>query len=593
MNTQAQDQTTPDADRKAAPVQPSMQTVVAPRCLSIDLEVGIKDERIHQFAAVRGDTDAAYVYRSGDLQAALQQLDRLAEGVSFLLGHNLIAFDLPHLAAARPDLKLLRLPAVDTLRLNPLAFPRNPYHSLVKHYQDGQFERGQLNNPELDARLTLQVFHDQLQAFQQKRESAPDLLIAWHWLTTVDGVASGLNAFFTTIRRRPRPSDEEAYAAIARQLAGHGCVVHGREIFVDARTHGWALAYALSWLSVAGGNSVMPPWVRHQFPEAGRLIRLLRDTHCADPTCDWCTERHDARRELARWFGFSDFRPEPADAAGHPLQQAIVEAAMAGQNVLGILPTGTGKSLCYQIPALSRYDKTGALTVVISPLVALMADQVSGLEARGITCCAAINGMLSLPERADVLDRVRLGDVGILVLSPEQLRNKSVRKVLAQREIGMWVMDEAHCISKWGQDFRPDYRYVGRFIREKAGDGPIPPVLCLTATAKPDVVADMLNYFCDKLGIILNVFDGGAGRSNLEFAVVPTTPPEKFAHVHQLLQADLPDGAAGGAIVYCASRKQTEEVAEFLQQKGLAAGFFHAGMAPESKKNVQQRFIKG
>lgn len=469
MNTPAQDQTTPDADRKAAPGQSSAQTVVAPRCLSIDLEVGIKDERIHQFAAVRGDTDAAYVYRSGDLQAALQQLDRLAEDVSFLLGHNLIAFDLPHLAAAKPDLKLLRLPAVDTLRLNPLAFPRNPYHSLVKHYQDGQLERGQLNNPELDARLTLQVFHDQLQAFQQKRESAPDLLIAWHWLTTVDGVASGLNAFFTTIRRRPRPSDEEAYAAIARQLAGHGCAVHGREIFVDARTHGWALAYALSWLSVAGGNSVMPPWVRHQFPEAGRLIRLLRDTRCADPTCDWCTERHDARRELARWFGFSDFRPEPADAAGHPLQQAIVEAAMAGQNVLGILPTGTGKSLCYQIPALSRYDKTGALTVVISPLVALMADQVSGLEARGITCCAAINGMLSLPERADVLDRVRLGDVGILVLSPEQLRNKSVRKVLAQREIGMWVMDEAHCISKWGQDFRPDYRYVGRFIREKPG----------------------------------------------------------------------------------------------------------------------------
>ena len=578
---------------KAAPIQAFGQLVVAPRCLSIDLEVGIKDERIHQFAAVRGDTDAAYVYHGGDLQAALQELDRMADDVSFLLGHNLIAFDLPHLAAARPGLKLLKLPAVDTLRLNPLAFPRNPYHSLVKHYQDGQLERGQRNNPELDARLTLIVFHDQLEAFQQKRDSAPDLLIAWHWLTTVDGVASGLNAFFTTIRRRPRPTDEEAYAAIARQLAGHGCTVHGREIFVDARTHGWALAYALSWLSVAGGNSVMPPWVRHQFPEAGRLVRLLRDTRCADPTCDWCTERHDARRELARWFGFSDFRPEPADADGHPLQQAIVEAAMAGQNVLGILPTGTGKSLCYQIPALSRYDKTGALTVVISPLVALMADQVAGLEARGVTCCAAINGMLSLPERTDVLDRVRLGDVGILVLSPEQLRNKSVRKVLGQREIGMWVMDEAHCISKWGQDFRPDYRYVGRFIREKAGDAPIPPVLCLTATAKPDVVADMLNYFCDKLGITLKVFDGGAGRSNLEFAVVPTTSPEKFAHIHQLLQVDLPDGAAGGAIVYCASRRQTEEVAEFLQQKGLAAGFFHAGVPPESRKNVQQRFIRG
>lgn len=118
--------------------------------------------------------------------------------------------------------------------------------------------------------------------------------------------------------------------------------------------------------------------------------------------------------------------------------------------MLGILPTGTGKSVCYQIPALSRFDKTGALTVVISPLVALMADQVAGLEARGITCCAALNGLLSMPERADVLDRVRLGDIGILIISPEQLRNRALRKALAQREIGSWVLDEAHCLSKWG-----------------------------------------------------------------------------------------------------------------------------------------------
>ena len=117
------------------------------------------------------------------------------------------------------------------------------------------------------------------------------------------------------------------------------------------------------------------------------------------------------------------------------MQRAIVEAAMAGDHVLGILPTGTGKSLCYQIPALSRYYKTGALTVVISPLVALMADQVAGLEAHGIGSCVAINGLLSMPERADALDRVRLGDAGILIISPEQLRNRSLRRALDQREI--------------------------------------------------------------------------------------------------------------------------------------------------------------
>ena len=571
------------------------------RCLSLDLEVGVRDSRIHAFAAVRPDIDQPLVFRSGDLAAALATLDDFADGADFLLGHNLIAFDLPHLTAAKSDLRLLKLPAVDTLQLNPLAFPRNPYHHLVKHYQDGQLKRGRLNDPELDARLTLDLFHDQWRALQGITRDAPDLLLAWHWLTTAESSANafsenerdGFSTFFSTLRRSQRPSDAEAHTAIRSQLKGNACLTHGREILADTACHGWALAYALAWLSVSGGNSVMPPWVRHQFPEAGQLVHRLRDTACGDPSCDWCQERHNARKELKRWFGFADFRPEPADEDGRPMQQAIVEAAMAGGHVLGILPTGTGKSLCYQIPALSRYDKTGALTVVISPLVALMSDQVAGLEAHGIGSCVAINGLLSLPERADALDRVRLGDAGILIVSPEQLRNRSMRRVLNRREIGAWVLDEAHCLSKWGHDFRPDYRYVGRFIRENAGQEPSPPVLCLTATAKPDVVEDIKLHFRDKLGVELKVFDGGARRDNLEFVVVPTTGGEKFPHIHQILMDGLPPDMPGGAIVYCATRRQTKELAEFLQFMEVAAGYFHAGLPPETRKSVQQRFIGG
>lgn len=565
----------------------------APRCLSIDLEVGVRDGKIHRFAAVRGDTGQSFVFDKGSLKAALVKLDSFAEGSAFILGHNLIDFDVPHLVAAKSDLGLLNLPAVDTLRLNPLAFPRNPYHHLVKHYQDGQLKRGRLNDPELDARLTLDVFRDQHRAFQAGHEANPDLLMAWHWLTTADGAVSGLNAFFSTLRRKPRPTQAEVRTAIERRFSGQACFIQGREILSDAETQGWGLAYALAWLSVAGGNSVMPPWVRHQFPAAGHLVRRLRDVPCADVACLWCREHHDARKELKRWFGFNGFRTNPVDDDGRPLQQLIVEAAMLGEHVLGILPTGTGKSLCYQIPALSRYDKTGALTVVISPLVALMADQVAGLEARGISSCAAINGLLSMPERADVLDRVRLGDLGILIISPEQLRNRALRKVLTQREIGAWVLDEAHCISKWGHAFRPDYRYVARFIREKAGEGPVPPILCLTATAKPDVVIDIVSYFREKVGVDLARFDGGANRTNLEFVVVPTTSTEKLAHIHQVLLSDLPADEPGGAIIYCASRKQTEDVADFLRNKGLAAEHFHAVLQPETKKSVQQRFIRG
>ena len=564
-----------------------------PRCLSVDLEV-IRNGVIHALGAVRADTGERLTHSGGGMEAALEKLDDLAEGASFILGHNLIAFDLPHLMAAKPDLRLLKLPMVDTLRLSPLAFPRNPYHHLVKHYQDGGLRRGRVNDPELDARLALEVFGDQV---KKLRKSDRALLTAWHWLTTPkpEGADRALDDLFAEIRRSRRPSDAEARAAIGRRLDGVACATYGRALLAEANGRGWPLAYALAWLSVAGGNSVMPPWVRHQFPESGELVRRLRDTACADPACAWCREKHDARKELARWFGpkIKNFRPKPAVDDGRPMQQAIVEAAMSRKHVLGILPTGTGKSICYQVPALSRYEKTGALTVVISPLVALMKDQVDGLEASGVGCCVTINGLLSMPERADALDQVRLGDAGILIISPEQFRSRALRRALDQREIGAWVVDEAHCVSQWGHDFRPDYRYVGRFIREKAGKGPIPPVLCLTATARPGVVEDVKRQFREKVGVDLKVFDGGAERPNLTFEVIPTSGGEKFAHVHQVLESHLPSDAPGGAIVYCATRRGSENIAEFLRQKGVAAEHFHAGLSPEIKKEVQRRFIEG
>jgi ATP-dependent DNA helicase RecQ len=198
-----------------------------------------------------------------------------------------------------------------------------------------------------------------------------------------------------------------------------------------------------------------------------------------------------------------------------------------------------------------------------------------------------------MPERADVLDRVRLGDVAILLIAPEQLRNRSVRRVLDQREIGAWVLDEAHCLSKWGHAFRPDYRYVGRFIRDRSRGADVPPVLCLTATAKVGVVEDITEYFKKELGIDLRVFDGGSTRTNLEFAVVPTSLGEKLPHIHQLLESLLPAETPGGAIVYCSTKKGAEDVAQFLSAKQERASYFHSGLPPESKKSVQERFIRG
>lgn len=287
----------------------------------------------------------------------------------------------------------------------------------------------------------------------------------------------------------------------------------------------------------------MPPWLRAQFREASLIVRHLRDANCKSPDCAWCSEKNDPLRALSRWFGFDAFRAEPVDDMGRPLQERIVDETMRGSSVLGILPASTGKSVCYQIPALSKLDKTGALTVVISPLVALMADQVQGMARAGISSAVTVNGMLSMPERQDALDRVRMGEVAMLLISPEQLRSNSVRSVLAQREIGLWVLDEAHCVSKWGHDFRPDYRFVSRFIKESSGDEAPAQVLCLTATAKPEVVRDIRDHFKSRLGRELLLLDGGAVRTNLSFEVRATQRGTKLADILDVIETKLPQVA--------------------------------------------------
>ncbi|MCB1335956.1 MAG: RecQ family ATP-dependent DNA helicase [Maritimibacter sp.] len=564
------------------------------RCVSVDLEVDPKSARIFDFAAVSLDEAAPVTRGKGDVDAALLRLETHCQDFDHVIGHNILRHDLPHLAAASPRFASLAEAPIDTLWLNPLAFPRNPYHHLVKHYHDGRLQSGHVNDPEQDARLVFEVLKDQIDAFERLNATTPDALTAYHFFSTRGPRTGGFNALFRHIRGTGTPSEIEARAAVTRLLRGQACMARLSDAFESIRdpARSWPLAYALSWISVAGGDSVMPPWVRMQFPNAARIVRKLREEGCNNPTCIWCSEQNDPRLALQRWFGFENFRPEPADESGRPLQERIVADAMARRSLLGILPTGTGKSICYQIPALSRYDKTGALTVVISPLVALMADQVQGLIRAGVSSAVTVNGLLSLPERHDALEKVRMGDAAILLISPEQLRNVSVRSALQQREVGLWVLDEAHCISKWGHDFRPDYRYVSHFIKETSGDDPAP-VLCLTATAKPEVVQDIRDHFKTRVGHDLALLDGGASRTNLSFAVRPTQRTTKLSDILDTIMAGLPAEGASGAVVYCATRSATERVAEFLKQQGLAAERYHAGLTPEQKREIQGHFHTG
>ena len=556
--------------------------------LSIDLE---GKENIGAIGAIRTDRSTAFTWRgrSGGLRAALAALDEFASGASYLVGHNIIEHDLALLARHATALSLLDLPAIDTLYLSPLAFPENPYHRLVKQYQEPALARVQVNDPLLDSALTLELLADVADALQSKDA---DLLLAWHTLLATGVKGHAFDHLFRTIRNvGATPLVEDSIPAIMKRLGARGCPNQAVRIARDALSHPLALTYVLAWLPVAGGNSIIPPYVENRFAP-GVLATKLREAHCGDRNCPWCSEHLDAVAALKRRFGFPGFREQPRSQDGESLQRSIVEKHLARDHVLGILPTGTGKSLCYQLPALMRYEATGAITVVISPLVALMADQVTAMRRQRITCATTINGLISMPERAEALAHIRLGDAGIVLVAPEQLRNRSFRKAIAGRRIGAWVVDEAHCLSKWGHDFRPDYRYIARYIAEHHGVDSAP-ILCLTATAKHDVVEDIREHFEQTLQARLEVVDGGAERRNLEFVVMPTSASQRIEHIHGAVEDALGRAGSGGAIVYCTTKRSTEETAQALADKGLSAQHFHSGLSPERKREIQHGFHKG
>ena len=525
---------------------------------------------------------------------ALRELDEFLAPAEVLLGHNLLAHDLPALRTLQPDLKLLQKPVIDTLYLSPLAFPENPYHRLVKDYK---LVRDAVNDPVADAGLSAELFADQQEVFARLQQREPERMALYSYCFSADERFQGIADYLAV----PDPliisleRAEQVFSSLVRDLAcTTGLAEHLSGWLKELATR-LSLPYCLAWLQVAGGSSVLPPWVLHRFAEVSSILHALRDVPCSDPACSWCRKTHDPVGQLQRFFGFDTFRPTPTCADGSSLQQAVVECGMADRSLLAILPTGGGKSLCYQLPALVRHLRRGQLTIVISPLQALMKDQVDGLRSRtGTAAAVALYGMLTPPQRGEVLRMVRMGDAGILYVSPEQLRNSSFRAAISQRQIGCWVFDEAHCLSKWGHDFRTDYLYAARFIREFSEEQggiqqrSVPPVQCFTATAKKDVRDEILLFFQDQLGLQLVLFESGVERENLRFEVQEVGGAGKYSRVQELLTERLEDGAA---IVYCATRRNCEQLAAFLEQQGFQAAAFHAGLEAPLKQHIQDNFL--
>ncbi|WP_395664869.1 DNA helicase RecQ [Methylocella sp.] len=275
-----------------------------------------------------------------------------------------------------------------------------------------------------------------------------------------------------------------------------------------------------------------------------------------------------ARETLLRVFGFRDFRPA---------QRAPMEAALAGENIFAVMPTGSGKSLLYQLPALVR----PGLTVVVSPLIALMRDQVSALEQKGVDA-AALNSVNGAAENAFIEARIRAGRCRLVYVAPERLVRRETQALLREAGARVFAIDEAHCVSQWGHDFRPEYSDLKEVARALAGDGPPLQIVAVTATADAPTRADIVErLFASPPRLFVSSFD----RPNIRLAM------RRRGNAAQQCAAEIARHKGQSGIIYCASRRGVERLAETLRASGVAALPYHAGLAPEIRAANQDEFL--
>lgn len=529
----------------------------------IDTEVGLNDKKVHDFGAVK-DLD------TGIHTNSKKEFEHYIVDVEYLCGHNIINHDLKFLS----DISSIKnKKVIDTLYISPLLFPKKPYHKLLK---DDKLQIDKFNNPLNDCFKAKDLFYDEVNAFNTLSEDYKKI-----YYSLLNNIAE-FGGFFKYLNYNI--DTQNIISNIFSVFDGKICKNSPLEMLVIR--HPVELAYALALISTDDSSSVTPPWLMHNFPYIENVIKLLCNTPCHDSGCDYCKSKLDVHKGLKSVFGYDEFRTYD----GEPLQEMAVKSAINGDSLLAIFPTGGGKSLTFQLPAIMSGHAVHGLTVVISPLQSLMKDQVDNLSERGITDAVTINGLLDPINRADAFERLANGSATLLYISPEMLRSKTIEKILISRNVVRFVVDEAHCFSAWGQDFRVDYLYIGDFIRnlqEKKQLSTSIPISCFTATAKQKVVTDICDYFKRKLNVDLKLFASSSARENLRYSVLyAETDDEKYNLLRSLMLGnDCP------TIIYASRTKKTIELAQKLSRDGIPSLPFNGKMDSNDKIANQNDFI--
>ncbi|MFZ9738658.1 MAG: RecQ family ATP-dependent DNA helicase, partial [Prochlorotrichaceae cyanobacterium] len=492
-------------------------------------------------------------------------------------GHNFRRFDYPYFLRSFPEFNSGLV--IDTLELSILSFPLLRSHRLDKIYKSSEYA---INNPLEDALATKQL----LGQIREELSTKPlPLLRLYGYLLSCrqDPASAAYSSWFSTSIRvdldTPPPIDSLPLQAIEGMDT-----TYLAEFLEQARSKDFnqrlCLTGIIAWHYESQLSETRPPlaaWL-NRLDQAASLLNHLKPLKFP---------QEFTYQPYLQTFNLSSFRGK---------QEEAVQSILAADNPLILMATGAGKSLCYQLPALMIAQRQKGLTIVISPLQALMIDQVSNLMEKGLNFATYINGGLHPRERGERLEQLRSGEKDLLYISAEQLRSPSIRALLRDRLPSLIVFDEAHCISQWGHDFRPDYRYAPKFIAElyhsqsqsfslKA----FPLMAFMTATATVAVRQDIKALFAQYQIPITTEICAPTKRENLTYTVIPTAQKTKEQTLLTIVQNTLPE-KGGAIIIYTSTCKNTERLASLLQEHQIKARFYHGKIPQEDKAEILQQF---
>ena len=541
-----------------------------------DIEASIKTKKINEVGLVYKNSN----FKTSSIEEAKKFISICK--TDFISGHNFIDFDLNILKYSSLYKDIVNYKIIDTLPLSLLLFNERTIHSLPKNYKnEDDFD----NNPVEDSKITAILFDKLLERFNEIPNDTKNIFYS---LLKNNQYFSGFFEYICLSTKLIDLNFEDLFNLIKNK---HNKTIVNFEYLKDVLiSNKVELAYILALLTPYIEIKAHPPKILFSYPNIVEIQKKL------------CFDRELSNKILSDFskevFGFGTFREFPrlnANILDNPSisQREIVEASLRDESFLAILPTGGGKTFTFWLPAIFKSNSYKGLTVVISPLQALIEDHIKSFNLKVANYKAvAISGFMSPLERSEAVEQVVNGEADILYIAPESLRSNTIFNILKNRLIERFVIDEAHCLSTWGNDFRQDYYYICEFIKDlldKKNFQNHIPISCFTATGKPSVIKDIENYFLEGLSIKLDKYLAVPERKNLKYKSIPSSAKYKYLELLKLINEH--DGAT---LVYIpTSTKNCDEIAnKIAMDTNKIVKSFHSKIESQEKMQILKDYIE-